>query len=115
MPEFERPWPGWIDGTIRPYVTSFAYLLSGFTAFHRLGNFDKLPVARRVFGQDTIDRAIERIGGVLCTWGYRVGRPHADRLPTVICQALLLVFQRRQQLVQRTRGLQLTQIAGIRR
>ncbi len=88
--EFERPWPGWIDGTIRPYITSYAYLLSGFTAFHQLGNVDKLPVAWRVFGRDAVDHAIKRIGEVLGTWGYRSGRPHDDRLPTVICLALLL-------------------------
>jgi hypothetical protein len=22
--EFERPWPGWIDGTVRPYVAAYA-------------------------------------------------------------------------------------------
>jgi len=88
--EFERPWPGWIDGTIRPYVTSYAYVLGNFTDFHYLGNFDKLPVAWRVFGRATVDDAIRRIGDVLGAWGYRIGRAHDDRLPTVICQALLL-------------------------
>jgi len=87
---FERPWPGWIDGTVRPYVTSYAYLVGGFTAFHRLGNIDKLPLAWRVFGQDTVNDAVKQIGEVLSTWGYRIGKPPDDRLPTVICQALLL-------------------------
>jgi integrase len=89
--EFERPWPGWIDGTVRPYVAAYAYLLSGFTAFHRLGNLNRPTLAWRVFGRDTVEQAIERIGDVLSAWGYRVGRDHGDdRLPTVICQALLL-------------------------
>jgi len=88
--EFEQPWPGWIDGTVRPYVVSYAFLLAGFTAFHELGNIDKLPLAWRIFGQDTVTQAIQQISEVLGTWGYRTGRPHDDRLPTVICQALLL-------------------------
>jgi integrase len=88
--EFERPWPGWIDGTIRPYVTAYAYLLTGFTAFDRIGNFDKRPVAWRVFGRETVDGCIDRISDVLGTWGYRTRGAHDDRLRPAICMALLL-------------------------
>jgi hypothetical protein len=88
--EFERPWPGWIDGTIRPYITAYAYLLTGFTAFDRIGNFDKRPVAWRVFGRETVDGCIDRISDVLGTWGYRTRGAHDDRLRPVICMALLL-------------------------
>ncbi len=38
--EFEAAWPGWTDGTVRPYVAAFAYLLGGFTDFHRIGGFN---------------------------------------------------------------------------
>lgn len=88
--EFERPWPGWIDGTVRPYVTSYAYLLCGFTAFRAIGNFDKIPVAYRVFGKDDADEAMKRVADVLGTWGYRTGHGEDQRLPTVLCMALLL-------------------------
>lgn len=43
--EFERPWPGWIDGTVRPYVAAYAYLLGGFTDFDQLGGFNRLTLS----------------------------------------------------------------------
>lgn len=43
--EFESPWPGWIDGTVRPYVVAYGYLLCAFTDFDRLGLFNRLALA----------------------------------------------------------------------
>ncbi|MEV4927064.1 hypothetical protein [Streptomyces roseoverticillatus] len=43
--EFEAAWPGWIDGTVRPYVAAFAYLLGDFTHFHRIGGFIRRSLA----------------------------------------------------------------------
>jgi hypothetical protein len=88
--DFVRPWPGWIDGTVRPYVTSYAFLIGGFTAFHRVGNLAKLPVAYRVFGKEPVDDALTRIAEVLGRWGYRVAHGEAERLPSTVCLALLL-------------------------
>jgi integrase len=88
--EFERPWPGWIDGTVRPYVAAYAYLLGGFADFDQLGGFNRLALSWRVFGKDAVDMAQAEIAEVLERWGYRIGRGHDQRLPTVVCQALLL-------------------------
>jgi integrase len=88
--DFARSWPGWSDGTVRPYVTSCAYLVGGFTAFRGIGPFDKLAVARRVFGKDQADEAMKRIADVLGRWGYRIGRARDQRLPGALCLALLL-------------------------
>jgi len=88
--EFERPWPGWIDGTVRPYVAAYAYLLGGFTGFEQLGGFNRLVLTWRVFGKDTVDTAQAQVTDILGRWGYRIGRGEDQRLPTVICQALLL-------------------------
>ena len=88
--EFGRSWPGWSDGTVRPYVTSCAYMVGGFTAFRSIGPFDKLAVARRVFGKDQADQAMQRIADVLGRWGYRIGRAKDQRLPATLCLALLL-------------------------
>ncbi|HZE17376.1 MAG TPA: site-specific integrase, partial [Mycobacterium sp.] len=88
--EFERSWPGWVDGTIRPYLTAYAYLLTDFTSFQLLGHTDKQPLAWRVFGKDVVDNVVEQVAAVLNTWGYRVGSPHDDRFPTVVCLVLLL-------------------------
>ncbi|MET8630907.1 hypothetical protein ABZW30_45725 [Kitasatospora sp. NPDC004669] len=88
--EFEKPWPGWIDGTVRPYVAAYGYLLCGFTDFDRLGPFNRLALTWRVFGTEPVDRSIQQVTDVLGRWGYRIGRGEDQRLPTVLCQALLL-------------------------
>lgn len=88
--EFERPWPGWIDGTVRPYVVAYGYLLCGFTDFDRLGPFNRLALTWRVFGKEPADHSIQQITDVLGRWGYRIGRGEDQRLPTVLCQAFLL-------------------------
>ena len=88
--EFEAAWPGWIDGTVRPYVASYAYLLGGFTDFHRLGPFNRLTLTWRVFGKAPVEESRGRISEVLGGWGYRIGRGEDQRLPTVLCQAFLL-------------------------
>ncbi|MFG1687741.1 hypothetical protein ACGFNP_46825 [Nonomuraea sp. NPDC049269] len=88
--EFGHPWPGWIDGTVRPYVAAYAYLLGGFTSFDQLGGFNRLALSWRVFGKDVVDQAQEQITGLLEQWGYRLGRDSDHRMATVICQSLLL-------------------------
>lgn len=88
--DFERSWPGWVDGTIRPYLTAYAYLLTGFTSFHLLGRADKQPLAWRTFGKDTVQDVVGRLAEILNMWGYRVGSPHDDRFSAVVCLALLL-------------------------
>ena len=81
--------PGWADDAVRPYLVAFAYLLGGFTAFHQLGTFNRLTLARRVFGRDGVDGEIGRIRTVLDGWGYRpAATPTAA--PDGPCQALLL-------------------------
>ncbi len=83
--EFERSWPGWVDGTIRPYITAYAYLLAEFTSFQMLGHMDKLPLAWRVFGKDTVDNVVARVSDTLRTWGYRVGTPYCPAAPSHVC------------------------------
>jgi hypothetical protein len=46
---FRRTWPGQIGPNARPYVLAYGYLLTGFTAFDRLGRFQRPSLARRVF------------------------------------------------------------------
>jgi hypothetical protein len=65
-------------------------MVGGFTAFRSIGNFDKVPLARRVFGKDDIDEAVKWIADVLGGWGYRIGRAKDQRLPAALCLALLL-------------------------
>src|SRR3954466_11903984 len=68
---FGRPWPGWVDQTVRPDVAAYGYLLCGFDAFHRLGSFNRLALAWRVFGRAAVELAPERVLAKLEEWGYR--------------------------------------------
>ena len=62
--------PGWADDAVRPYLVLHAYLLAGFTEFHRLGSFSRLTLAWRVFGHDRVQDQISRLRAVLAGWGY---------------------------------------------
>lgn len=86
---FARPGPGWIDGTVRPYVVAYAYLFGGFSDFQLIGPFNRLALTWRVFGREPVEAAIAGITAVLDGWGYRPAAADA-RLRTVICQALLV-------------------------
>ena len=86
---FTRPWPDWVDQTVRPYVAGYGYLLCGFDALHRLGSFNRLALAWRVFGREAMDHAQERIAAKLESWGYRSARTDLF-IRTFITQLLLV-------------------------
>jgi hypothetical protein len=86
---FGRPWPGWVDQTVRPDVAAYGYLLCGFDAFHRLGSFNRLALAWRVFGRAAVELAQERVLATLEEWGYRSARTD-QRMRTVTAQLLLV-------------------------
>jgi integrase len=87
---FRRSAPAWADDAVRSYVSSHAYLLGGFNEFHRLGSFQRLTMAWRIFGRDRVDAEIRKIRAVLDQWGYRLGRGDDKLLPMVVCQLFLL-------------------------
>ncbi len=86
---FARPWPDWVDQTVRPYVAAYGYLLCGFDALHRLGSFNRLALGWRVFGREAMDHAQERIAAKLEGWGYRSARTDLF-IRTLTAQLLLL-------------------------
>jgi len=88
--EFEAAWPGWIDGVVRPYVAAFAYLLGGFTAFHRIGAFNRRALAWRIFGQEPVEHTIAQVARTLQGWGYHPSEGAAGQFRTVLVQAMLL-------------------------
>lgn len=80
------------ETTVRPFVIALGYLLGGFTAFGHLGNFNRLHLARLVFGPAAIEEAMSQAGTALQRWGY-LSQARDDghyRLPGVLAQALLL-------------------------
>ena len=86
---FAQPWPGWVDQTVRPDVVAYGYLLCGFDAFHRLGSFNRLALAWRVFGHEAVEFAQQRIFSKLEEWGYRSARSDL-RMRTITAQILLI-------------------------
>jgi integrase len=113
--ELERPWWAWTawdwarlagpsreafltaqplptEQSARPFLIALSYLLTGFTDFQHLGNFNRLHLAQLVFGPGSVIDAIDEAGTVLERWGYRsmVGSDGRYRLVGVLAQALLL-------------------------
>ncbi|MEW2490849.1 tyrosine-type recombinase/integrase [Streptomyces sp. NPDC048411] len=88
--EFEEAWPGWIDGTVRPYVAALAYLLGDFTDFHRIGGFVRRSLAWRVFGQEPVEETIAQVAATLQGWGYHPSNGAFGQFRTVLVQIMLI-------------------------
>jgi hypothetical protein len=88
--EFTVAWPGWIDGTVRPYVAAFAYLIGGFTGFDRLGAFNRQALAWRIFGKDLVEDAVTQVTATLRGWGYHPSGGSALGFRTVLIQSMLV-------------------------
>ncbi|MGW7442795.1 hypothetical protein [Kitasatospora sp. NPDC054795] len=66
--EFRQHAPAWAGDEVRPYLAAHAYLLGGFNEFHRLGSFQRLTLAWRIFGRDRVDGEVTRLRTVLGAW-----------------------------------------------
>ena len=85
---FQRAYPGWIDGAVRPYLVAMAYLLDRFAAFELLGPFNRVALAKRVFGPTLVQQALDPIMTTLRTWGYHSAR-HTTTVPGLVGALLL--------------------------
>jgi integrase len=72
----------------RQYLISVAYLLGCFRQVRLLGNFDRVALARKVFGQEAVDAALKPVQETLSGWGYAA--THNTGLMSTVCEALLL-------------------------
>ena len=88
--EFMSAQPLPTDPTVRPFVVALAYLLGGFSDFHRLGTFNRLHLACLVFGEPAVEESLRRATELLDQWGYRDSTGAKHRLRGVFSQALLL-------------------------
>ncbi|MER5927772.1 hypothetical protein [Streptomyces mirabilis] len=75
---------------MRPPLCGYAYHLAGFTGFNRLGHFDRLALACRVFGRRLVEAEIGQVRTVLNGWGYQYGQDHDKGVPSVMSQLFLL-------------------------
>ena len=79
------------ETAVRPFLVALAYLLAGFTDFQHLGMFNRLHLARLVFGAGAVEAATGEATAVLDRWGYRSQvRDGEYKLPGVLGQALLI-------------------------
>jgi integrase len=58
--------------TVRPHLIAAAYLLVRLTPndLRAFGRFERVSLARKVFGRAPVDAAVERVVGALAGWGY---------------------------------------------
>ena len=87
--EFRAEAPPWVGDEVRPYLAAHAFLLGGFTGFHRLGSFQRLVLCWRIFGRDRVDGELGQLRRVLGVWGYQLGRPDDPLLPLTVAQLML--------------------------
>ncbi|HZP54565.1 tyrosine-type recombinase/integrase, partial [Actinocrinis sp.] len=87
--EFTRVAPPRAGDEVRPYLAAHAFVLGGLRDFHELGRFQRLTLARQIFGADLVNAEISRARAVLATWGYRLGEPDDQMLPIVLSLVLL--------------------------
>jgi integrase len=85
---FQRSHPGWSDSTVRPYAVAIAYLLDCFAAFEALGPFSRIALARRVFGPQLVQQAVDPVMATLRGWGYQSAR-HTENIPGAVGTLLL--------------------------
>lgn len=72
----------------RQHVLAVAYLLDGFADLFSLGVIQVIPLAKKIFGQEATEMAIERIQTGVQELGYGPTRAQYD-LPGVVCTILL--------------------------
>jgi len=80
--------PRWVDRSARQYLIGLAYLLGCFGDLRQLGGFKRLRLAEKVFGQERVGAALERVDAVLRQWGY-YRSPDGPGFPRIVSEALL--------------------------
>lgn len=87
-PNFQRFKQQHHSSHARQDVLAIAYLLGGFTDLVSLGVIQAIPLARKIFGQEATEAAIQRIQVSVQGLGYGPTRAKYD-LPSVVCTLLL--------------------------
>lgn len=78
------------ETTVRAFVIALAYLLAGFDGFNQLGTFNRLHLAKLVFGADVVQRSIGHATETLDAWGYRGTLLQKHQLRGTFSQAFLV-------------------------
>lgn len=78
------------ETTVRPFAVALAYLIGGFDRFEELGTFNRLHLARLVFGADVVEASIGQATETLDRWGYRGILVQKHQLRGTFSQAFLV-------------------------
>lgn len=76
-------------GDTRPQLMAIAVLVRGVRDPRRFGEFDRIGLAKKVFGDAPVEASAGRIAGTLKTWGFSSAL-NDTRQCTALCDALLL-------------------------
>jgi hypothetical protein len=75
----------------RSALVAVAMLLHRPISVTRLGQFDRVALAYRLFGRHDVDTALARVRAALRTWGYTLETPAQSSLRLALCQAFLTI------------------------
>lgn len=77
-----------VDGAVRQYMIAAAYLLGCFTDVLALGDFKRVALARKIFGDSAVDTAVGTVRDTVAGWGYSESGWTA--LESAVCEVCLL-------------------------
>jgi integrase len=75
----------------RAVVVAVALLLRRPIAVPRLGRFDRVALAYRLFGRSRVDAALDRVRRALVEWGYTPTSPRQTSLRMTLCEVFLTI------------------------
>lgn len=87
---FQQRYPNFTDQTVRLELLAIGYFLCPLTDLSSslLRSVQPVPLARRLFGSERLEQAVERIYQVIMSWGYDTGN-HKAELTQAIAEAFL--------------------------
>ncbi|MEU8784867.1 hypothetical protein [Streptomyces sp. NPDC048637] len=88
--EWSRQWPEQASRACRIRLLAYAYLLGAPVDEALFVRFERLHLARTVFGPEIVDREVETVYGLLRGWGYRLDTAGNRSVRTLIAHAMLL-------------------------
>ena len=83
--QFAKRYP--VTTGCRQHLMAFAYLLNPTLDLDNCGAFERLGLARKVFGRARVDNAIRQVHQAVTSWGY--SQSNARGLHLAVCEALL--------------------------
>ena len=78
-----------VRAAVRPHVMVVAYLLGGFRRLGGIGDYYRFALASRVFGDEIMSAALQRVGDALHALGYAATLP-GKKWHNLLSEALLI-------------------------